>query len=78
MKSPEMFDIVKVSDLRKCSQERFGVLVVAKADGFGPVVAPLDHGARFEVITSKLVKVASPVTHFVSQCNLRPIAEKFT
>jgi len=72
-----MFDVVKVSDLRKGAEKRFRVLVVAKADGLGPVVAPLDHGARLEVITSKLVKVSPAITHSTAHSNFRPIAKKF-
>ena len=72
-----MFNVVKVADLRKGAQERFRVLVVAKADGLGPVVAPLDHGARLEVITSKLVKMSFAVTHFATHSNFGPIAKKF-
>ena len=73
--APNVFDIVEVAHLRKGAQEGFSVFVVAKADGFGPVVAPLNHGARFEVVGSKLVEVSTTARHFLPHAHLGPIAE---
>jgi hypothetical protein len=70
-----MFDIVEGAHLRKGAQEWLSIFVVAKSNGFGPVVGPLDHGARFEVIVSKLVQMSTAVCHFVSHMYLRPITE---
>ena len=73
--APNVFDIVEVAHLRKGAQEGFSVFVVAKADGFGAVVAPLNHGTRFEVVGSKLVEVSTTVRHFLPHAHLGPIAE---
>ena len=56
--APNMFDIVQITHLRKHAHEGFGVLVVSHPNGLGPVVAPLHHGAGFEVVVPQLVDVA--------------------
>ena len=43
-------------------------------DSLGPVVAPLDHGARFEIVATHFVDVVLTILALVPQGNLRPVA----
>ena len=50
-------DIIELPDLREESHVGLGVLVVPELDGAGPVVAPLHHRARPQVVAAQLVDV---------------------
>lgn len=47
--TPDMMNIVQSTDLREVSGERF-VLRAAVCETAGPVVAPLNHGTRFQTV----------------------------
>ncbi len=62
-------------NLRESPHKSLCMLVVSEADGFGPVVCPLDHGAWLEVVAPQLVQVATTVFHLASHSYFRPITE---
>lgn len=45
-------------------------------DSLGPVVSPLNHGARFEIVASHFVDVVLPILALIPQGDLRPVARK--
>ncbi len=51
------------------------MFVVTKSDGLRPVVAPLDHGPRLEVVAPELVEVPLPALHRLTQRDLRPVTK---
>lgn len=62
-------DVVKPANLGEKAGERF-LVVLAEVDGPGPVVAPLDHGARLQGVGPYLIQVVRVARHY-----LRPVAE---
>lgn len=66
-----MVDIVEAADLR---EEAGKGLVVAGSivDGTGPVVGPLDHGARLQAVRTHLVDVIA----IRARVRGRPVAER--
>ena len=50
-------NIVELPDLGEATHVGLGVLVVPELDGLGPVVAPLHHGARLQVVRAQLIHV---------------------
>lgn len=66
-----MFDTYRFSQTDLREESCIGLIIVAAVvDGSGPVVAPLDHGARFKHVRTNFVQVASSTGN-----DRRPVAE---